>query len=72
MLLVLFGVPGSGKSFVGNILQEDFGFFHYEADDDLTPPIIDAIINNQSVSAEMRAVFFKRVCEHLRQLAREF
>jgi gluconate kinase len=36
MQIFLFGCPGSGKSFVGKILQDDFDFFFYDGDELLT------------------------------------
>jgi shikimate kinase len=34
-LLVLFGLPGTGKTYVGKILEKDFGFFLHDGDTDL-------------------------------------
>lgn len=68
MLLVLFGYPGAGKSFVGKMLQEEFGFYHYEADDDLTPPIIEAIQTNKLVTEPLKEAYFKQVCERIDSL----
>jgi gluconokinase len=47
MLLILFGLPGSGKNFVGRILQEDFGFLFHDADDDLPDEMREAIQSQQ-------------------------
>jgi gluconokinase len=32
MLLILFGLSGSGKNFVGDILQKHFSYYHWDAD----------------------------------------
>lgn len=68
MLLVLFGYPGVGKSFIGKMLQEEFGFYHYEADEDLTPPIKDAIQKNSLVTEPLKEAYFKQVCERIDSL----
>lgn len=57
-LLFVFGTPGAGKSFVGRILHHEYGFFHYEADEDLTVSMIDAIKNEQVFTDEMRREYF--------------
>lgn len=68
MLLILFGLPGSGKSHVGNILQEQFGYYHYDADEDLTPEIKEAIRKNEKITCEMRDIFIERVCNRISEL----
>jgi len=68
MLLVLFGFPGAGKSFIGKMLQEEFGFYHYEADDDLTPPIREAVQKNKLVTEPLKEAYFKQVCERIDSL----
>lgn len=37
MLLVLYGLPGCGKTFVGQCLQQHCSFHFYDADKDLSP-----------------------------------
>ncbi len=68
MLLVLFGIPGSGKSFIGKLLHEEFRFYHYEADDDLMPEIKEAILKNQAVSESLREAYFEKVCTRIASL----
>lgn len=68
MLLVLFGYPGSGKSFIGKILENEYGFYHYEADRDLTPPIKEAILRNQPIPDQFRQDYFDVVFEQIKTL----
>lgn len=68
MLLVLFGYPGAGKSFIGKMLQEEFGFYHYEADEDLTPPIKEAIQKNMLITGPLKEAYFEHVCERIESL----
>ncbi len=68
MLLVLFGYPGAGKSFIGKMLQDEFGFYHYEADDDLTPPIKEAIQKNYLITEPLREKYYETVCNKIELL----
>lgn len=52
-LIVLFGKPGVGKSYIGNYLQK-YGFFYYESDKDYTKEMKYAQQNNQIISTELR------------------
>lgn len=45
MLLILFGLPGCGKNYVGEILQSSFGFYFYDGDDALTDDMRDCLNN---------------------------
>jgi len=62
-LLFVFGTPGVGKSFVGRILHHEYGFFHYDADEDLTEEMITAIKNEVVFSDAMRQQYFDIVVE---------
>ncbi len=70
MVLVLFGLPGVGKSFVSRILANRYNFISYEADDDLTPEMIEAIRLEQVFTTAMRHHFFNIVINKLRYLQR--
>jgi gluconokinase len=61
MLLVLFGVPGAGKSYVGHILRDSFGFTFHDADHDLPDDMRHALANKLPVTDDMRDRFFSRV-----------
>lgn len=60
-LLFVFGSPGVGKSYVGRILQDAYQFYCYEADDDLTDEMIEAIHCQRVFTEKMRADFFSAV-----------
>lgn len=68
MLLVLFGYPGVGKSFIGKMLQEEFGFYHYEADDDITPLMRTMIRQNRPIPEPLREEHFEKVCKRIASL----
>lgn len=68
MLLILFGLPGSGKNYVGRILAEDFGFHFHDADDDLPTDMREAIIHHQIATDDMRDRHLFAIAETIRRL----
>jgi shikimate kinase len=40
---IFFGQSGAGKSFVGRVCTEEFGFEQYDGDRDLTPGMLEAL-----------------------------
>jgi gluconate kinase len=68
VLLIVFGLSGAGKNFVGRILRDDYGFRFYDADDDLTPVMREAIARREIFTDAMRAEFFAIVITRIREL----
>src|SRR5215213_3493144 len=68
MLLILFGVPGAGKTYVGRIVQEAFGFTFHDADHELPDDMRAALKNKLTVTDDMRTRFFDRIVEKTREL----
>ena len=68
MIFFLFGLLGAGKNFVGKIWAEEFGFTFYDADQDLTPVMKDAIANHQEFSEQMRDEYFEIVIRRIAEL----
>jgi gluconokinase len=68
MIFFLFGLLGAGKNFVGKIFAEEFGFSFYDADQDLTPAMKDAIANHRQFSARMRDEYFEVVIRRIAEL----
>lgn len=68
MLIVLFGQPGTGKNYAGRIFAEDFGFFFYDADDDLPPDMWDAIQRKQIATDAMRAAHLINIIARVAQV----
>ena len=66
--MILFGLSGAGKNFVGRILRDNYGFHFYDADDDLTPVMREAIAKREIFTDAMRAEFFAIVIERIREL----
>ena len=57
ILLILFGRLGCGKNFVGRALARHFGAFFYDADEDLTLAMRDAIQSQAPFTDEMREYY---------------
>lgn len=66
MLLLLCGLPGSGKNYVGNVFREEFGFFFYDADEDLPDLMKQTITQGLIPTDEMREAHYRQVIERLR------
>ncbi len=67
MMIFLFGKLGCGKNFVGRILEEEFGFDFYDADEDLTDAMKEAIRNHQEITDVVRDEFVNIVINRLRE-----
>jgi gluconate kinase len=66
-LLVMFGLPGAGKTYVARQLTR-FGFHVHDADDDLPQDMRSAIAHAMPVTVDMRDRFMSAVREHALQL----
>jgi gluconate kinase len=69
-LLVLFGLPGAGKTFTGKILQKDFGFFLYNGDLDMADAYKKAV-REERMTDELRQEFFDHLIESIGKLEYE-
>jgi len=54
---IFFGQSGVGKSFVGRVCAEEFGFEQYDGDRDLTPEMLRALREYRVFTPGMRAEF---------------
>ncbi len=68
MIFVLFGLPGSGKTHVAQVLRKHFNFFIHDGDDDLPPVMKKLLLTSVPISDEMRDVFFKKLITHVKIL----
>jgi shikimate kinase len=69
MKLLLFGMIGSGKSFIGEFLQREFGITYHDADRDLPESVEEAIRMHKPITGEMRDAFVERIIERIRLLS---
>lgn len=60
-MIVLFGLPGAGKTFVGKILESDFGLYFYDGDLSLPREMKLAIEKKVLISGQMRDKFFQKL-----------
>ncbi len=68
MLLILFGLPGAGKSFAGQILSTDFGFTFHEADDDIPDDYRQQVLAGQVVGEPRRDAYHRQLIERIAEL----
>lgn len=67
-LYILFGLPGAGKTFVGKIFQDHYGFYLYDGDDDLPVDMKQAIKNLSPITENMRDNFSNNIIQKTKQL----
>ncbi len=67
-LYAIFGLPGAGKTFIGQILKKDFGFYLYEGDQDMPPELKTALEKQEAVNDELRDAFFEKLINSIKQL----
>lgn len=68
MLLILFGLPGAGKTYIGKLLKEKFGFYFYDGDNDLTYEMKQALKEKKVFNDSMRDVFFQKLINKVLRL----
>ncbi len=66
--LFLFGLSGAGKSFVGDLIGEQTGWFVYHADDDITNEMRLALKEKRPFTQEMRDRYFPIIVEKILSL----
>ncbi len=65
MLLILFGLPGAGKSYAGRLLQSEHGFHFHEADDDIPDDYRRRVAGGEVVSDELRDDYHRALLERI-------
>ncbi len=60
-LIILFGPTGAGKTYVGQLLQKQFGFYFYDGDKDLTAEMRQALNSMKVITDRMRQRFITRL-----------
>jgi len=64
-MIIVFGLPGTGKTYIGTILKESFDFFLYDADSDLPDDMKHNLLNSLPITNSMRDSFMKKVIDHI-------
>ena len=68
MLIILFGLPGAGKSFAGEILRADFGYTFHEADEDIPDDYRQQVLAGQVVGEPMRDAYHQHLLARIAEL----
>jgi len=68
-IIVVFGKPGTGKSYVAKILEEKFGYFPYNGDDALPLDMKNTLFKREEITEDMRDRFLNNMITKIRKLA---
>lgn len=68
MLIIVFGLPGTGKTYIGKIIKKEFGFFFYDGDTDLTPEMKKALQKKITFTNIMRNMYFRKLLKTVTKL----
>ena len=68
MLYILFGLPGSGKTYIGKIFEKYYGYHFYEGDLDIPMDMKQNLLQEQSITDNMRNSFFTKLINSTHQL----
>jgi gluconate kinase len=68
LLLILFGLPGAGKTYAGRLLRDDFGFHFHESDEDIPDDYRRLVQAGQVVSEERRDAFHRALLDRVEAL----
>lgn len=67
-LLVIFGKPGAGKSYVADILAKKFGFFVYDGDGDIPETMKKTLYERGPITDAMRREFLHNLIASISRL----
>src|SRR5690349_9488976 len=67
-MIILFGLPGAGKTFVGEYLRDTHGFYFYDGDQDLPTDMMEHINKSLPVTEDMRDRFFLQLISSVQKL----
>ena len=68
MLIILFGLTGAGKNFVGEILEKRFGYTFWDADEALSADMKECIRTHKAWTQEMRETYINNINQTISQL----
>jgi len=68
MIIILFGLSGSGKTYIGNILAKYFDFFHFDADQLLTDEMNKYIAENKIFNIDMLEILTQLIINKISHL----
>lgn len=68
---ILFGLPGSGKDFVGKVFRDRFGFEFYEGDQSFTDGMREYLSQGRVVTPEIKRPYLEALMDKIRVLRSE-
>src|SRR5262245_32967852 len=68
-MIILFGLPGAGKSAAGQLLQAEFGYYFHEADNDIPVDYRARVAAGEVVSDAMRDDYHRLLLDRLAELS---
>ncbi len=71
-VLFLFGLAGAGKTYVGQLVSTLTGWPLYDADDDISDDMKQALAEQRPFTEAMREEFFPRVVKRIRALQQQY
>lgn len=66
-LYYLFGLPATGKTYVGRLLEEKFGFRFYDADEWLPSDMLQTLKDGRGFSDAQRDMYYTLICDKIEQ-----
>ena len=72
MLIVLFGLPGAGKNYIGELIKKNYGYYFFDADTLLTPGMNKSIRNGIPVTERQFDGFFRLIIKRAKLLKRRY
>jgi gluconokinase len=72
MLLILFGLSGAGKNFVGEILANKFDYYYWDADTEMPPTIQEQILKRNLLTQDMRDEFTRIIIDKIAELEKQY
>lgn len=71
VLIVLFGLPGAGKTYVGEVFRDRFDCFFYDGDENLSEEMKEFIAAKKEFTDKMRDDFFEELVVSVGQLIKK-
>lgn len=68
MIVFLFGLPGVGKTYIGQLMQRELGVCYWDGDEALTEEMKRAVRNEQSFSRQMTADLTSTIINQIQTL----
>lgn len=65
---IIFGLPGVGKTYVGELFKKYFNFYFYDGDNELTKEMKQAIVDKIPFNDQMRDIFFENLLSKIKKL----